>query len=64
MQACLRDAEDCYLLVRQAQLVSRLSPHSFKFKMHGAETCLWPMHEAIACIAWQLAGDDGTAIAT
>ena len=62
VQACLRDAEDGYLLVRQATRVARLSPHSCKFTMRGAETCLWRMHEAVACIAWQREGDEGVAI--
>ena len=62
VQACLRDAEDGYLLVCQATRVDRLSPHSLKFTMRGAETCLWRMHEAVACIAWQREGDEGVAI--
>ena len=62
VQACLRDAEDGYLLVRQATRVARLSPHSYKFTMRGAETCLWRMCEALTCIAWQREGDEGVAI--
>ena len=62
VRACLRDASDCALLVQQAQQVAPLSPHSYRFTMRGAATCLWLMHEVVSCIAWQMEGEGGIAI--
>ena len=62
VRACLRDSSDCALIVQQAQRVSPLSPHSFKFTMRDAVTCIWLMHEAVSCIAWQLGGEEGVAV--
>ena len=62
VRACLRDANDCALIVQKVQVVSKLSSHSFKYTMGDATNCVWRMCEAVNCIAWQQAGEDGVAI--
>ena len=61
LACCAEEAGYCLIVTKLQKLVT-ISQHSSKWSAAAPSQAVWPMHEAINCLAWKTEHDEVTVI--